>query len=67
MKKRFLTYIFLLFCLTNLWAEKKPNVILYVADDFGRVSMNALGAHEKFVKTPHLNALNTREMGLNSS
>jgi len=44
-------------------AETKPNIILYVADDFGRGSINALGANKKFVNTPKLNKL--IESGIN--
>ena len=44
-------------------AAQKPNIVLFVADDFGRGSINALGADEKFVKTPHLNKL--VESGIN--
>ncbi|NQZ59923.1 MAG: sulfatase-like hydrolase/transferase, partial [Lentisphaeraceae bacterium] len=44
-------------------AAQKPNIVLFVADDFGRGSINALGADEKFVQTPHLNKL--VESGLN--
>ncbi|EDM28821.1 iduronate-sulfatase or arylsulfatase A [Lentisphaera araneosa HTCC2155] len=55
--KSFLTGLFLLTGLFGLQANEKPNIVLYVADDFGLASINALGADEKFVQTPNLNKL----------
>ena len=37
--------------------EAKPNVVLFLADDFGFGCINAYGAPEELVKTPHLNQL----------
>lgn len=39
----------------SAWA--KPNVVLFMADDFGAGSINAFGAPEDLVKTPHLNRM----------
>ena len=38
-------------------AETAPNVVLFVADDFGSGCINAYGAPEELVKTPNLNRL----------
>lgn len=35
----------------------KPNIVLFMADDFGSGCINAYGAPEKLVQTPHLNRL----------
>jgi arylsulfatase A len=35
----------------------KPNVVVFMADDFGVGCINVYGAPEKLVKTPHLNRL----------
>lgn len=34
-----------------------PNIVLFMADDFGSGCINAYGAPEELVKTPHLNRL----------
>ena len=36
---------------------KKPNVVVFMADDFGSGCINAYGAPENLVKTPYLNRL----------
>lgn len=35
----------------------KPNIVVFMADDFGVGSINAYGAPESLLKTPHLNSL----------
>lgn len=35
----------------------QPNVVVFMADDFGAGCINAYGAPENLVKTPHLNSL----------
>ena len=37
--------------------EKKPNVIVFIADDFGYGSTNIYGAQEALIKTPNVNKL----------
>jgi arylsulfatase A len=37
--------------------EKKPNVIVFIADDFGYGSTNIYGAQEELIKTPNVNKL----------
>ncbi len=37
--------------------EKLPNIIVFLADDFGYGSTNAYGAPESLIKTPHINKL----------
>ncbi len=46
-------------CLTALsvTASAKPNVVVFMADDFGIGCVNAYGAPEELVRTPHLNRL----------
>jgi len=36
---------------------KQPNIVVFMADDFGVGCINAYGAPENLVKTPHLNRL----------
>lgn len=52
---------FVVFCLglisQGLAAEKAPNIVVFMADDFGVGCINAYGAPEELVKTPHLNRL----------
>ncbi|MBF0199694.1 MAG: arylsulfatase, partial [Planctomycetes bacterium] len=50
------SFIFIL-CAAISTQAAQPNIVLFVADDFGRGSINALGAPEKYVRTPHLNNL----------
>ena len=37
--------------------SKKPNVIVFIADDFGYGSTNVYGASEELIKTPNINKL----------
>lgn len=37
--------------------EKKPNIIVFIADDFGYGSTNVYGAPESLIKTPNINKL----------
>ena len=37
--------------------NKKPNVIIILADDFGYGSLNSYGADKKLVRTPHIDGL----------
>ena len=37
--------------------EKKPNIIVFIADDFGYGSTNVYGASEELIKTPNINKL----------
>ena len=37
--------------------SKKPNVIIFIADDFGYGSTNIYGAQEALIKTPNVNKL----------
>ena len=37
--------------------SKKPNVIVFIADDFGYGSTNIYGAQEALIKTPNVNKL----------
>ena len=38
-------------------AGAQPNIVVFMADDFGSGCINAYGAPEELVKTPHLNRL----------
>ncbi len=38
-------------------AERQPNIVIILADDFGYGSTNATGAPDSLVKTPNLNRL----------
>ncbi len=49
--------IVLLSALSLTYAQDKPNIILILADDFGYGSVNAYGADEELVRTPHINTL----------
>ena len=44
-------------CAQEETEAKAPNVLLFMADDFGSGCINAYGAPEELVKTPHLNRL----------
>jgi len=48
-------------------ASAKPNVVVFVADDFGIGSINAYGAPESLLKTPHLNSLAAAGMRLTNA
>ena len=37
--------------------EKKPNIIVFIADDFGYGSTDVYGASEELIKTPNINKL----------
>ncbi|MDD2598597.1 MAG: arylsulfatase [Kiritimatiellae bacterium] len=41
----------------SISAFGKPNIVVFMADDFGVGCINAYGAPEKLVQTPHLNRL----------
>ena len=41
----------------NVFAQENPNIIIFLADDFGYGCTNPYGASEAFVKTPGLNRL----------
>ena len=45
------------------FAAERPNVVIFLADDFGVGCVNANGADESLVRTPHINRL--AEGGLN--
>ena len=52
------TSILLLFTLTSvLFAEKKPNIIVIMADDLGYGDVGCYGAKPKNLKTPHIDRL----------
>ena len=53
--KRILTVLVGLIFVASVWA--KPNVVVFMADDFGVGSVNVYGAPEALLKTPHLNKL----------
>ena len=52
------TSILLLLTLTSvLFAEKKPNIIVIMADDLGYGDVGCYGAKPKNLKTPHVDRL----------
>ena len=53
----FFTIGFLLNSINSLCQSKLPNVIIFLADDFGYGSTNAYGAPESLIKTPNINKL----------
>jgi len=50
---------------TDARANNQPNVVIFMADDFGYGSINANGAARQFVRTPNINRLAKR--GINFS
>ena len=55
MMKSFIIICLLLTC--SLLKADKPNIVIFLADDFGYGSINAYGASKAFVHTPNLNQL----------
>jgi len=53
MKLFFILFSFL--CSLNLYAQSKPNVILFLVDDMGYGDLGCYG--QKVIKTPHLDQL----------
>lgn len=53
--KRWLIVLGGLVWAASIWA--KPNVVVFIADDFGSGCINAYGAPENLVKTPNLNRM----------
>ncbi|MBB6460433.1 sulfatase family protein [Flammeovirga kamogawensis] len=47
----------LLYCNITFAQSKKPNIILFFADDFGYGSTNIYGASKDLIQTPHINQL----------
>lgn len=59
--KKFATLFFVIvmvFSVTEaLSAQSKPNIVIFLADDFGYGSANCYGAPENIIRTPHMNQL----------
>ena len=56
--KLYLLIIVFIFSNSIIFAQsKKPNVIVFIADDFGYGSTNIYGAQEALIKTPNVNKL----------
>ncbi|VGO13911.1 Arylsulfatase [Pontiella desulfatans] len=43
-------------------AQKKPNIVIFLADDYGYGSSNCYGTPESVLKTPHINTLAEKGM-----
>ncbi|VGO13962.1 Arylsulfatase [Pontiella desulfatans] len=43
-------------------AQKKPNIVIFLADDYGYGSSNCYGTPESVLKTPHMNRLAEKGM-----
>ena len=60
MKEQIYTLTLTLFLCATVWSvanAKKPNIVVFLADDFGYASTNAYGADKKYVRTPHIDRL----------
>ena len=56
--KLYLLIIVFIFSNSIIFAQsKKPNVIVFIADDFGYGSTNVYGASQELIKTPNINKL----------
>ena len=51
------TLIFLLIFSVAFSQSKKPNIIVFIADDFGYESTNTYGASKALIKTPNIDKL----------
>ncbi len=55
--KWFLAILAPLIWATGLCGGSKPNIVVFLADDFGYASTGAYGADSKYVRTPHIDRL----------
>jgi len=54
-----LPYLAVLCCSVSFgaFAEKKPNIVIFLADDLGYAGVNVNGADQSYVRTPNINDL----------